>query len=154
MSDLISRQEALRPYEKLRGDDVISVRTIQDNLRFLPSVASVAEPCEDAVSRDCQEPIIEELENICINNEYVLNLLSELKNAPSVTVGQVRPKGEWMEDYHSVLDGIGQCHCSICGRTVSYCLDNDMTVKEEYPFCNCGADMRGEENADKVTNQR
>ena len=36
--DSISRQEALLPYAELRDDDVISVRTIRENLECLPSV--------------------------------------------------------------------------------------------------------------------
>lgn len=35
-----------------------------------------------------QECIIEELENICINNEYVLELLAKLKNEEG-------PQGKW-----------------------------------------------------------
>lgn len=44
------------------------------------------ETCEDAISRAYIEPIIEELENICVNgDEHILNLLADIKNAPSVT---------------------------------------------------------------------
>lgn len=37
-------------------------------------------PYEERQISHEQECIIEELENICINNEYVLDLLSKLKN--------------------------------------------------------------------------
>lgn len=44
------------------------------------------QPCEDCVSRAYIEPIVEELENICIYaDEYILSLLASIKNAPSVT---------------------------------------------------------------------
>lgn len=36
--DLISRQAALLPYGELRDDDVISVRTIRDNIKYIPTV--------------------------------------------------------------------------------------------------------------------
>lgn len=40
------------------------------------------------IDADKQESIIEELENICINNEYALELLAKLKNQPTVdTIG-------------------------------------------------------------------
>lgn len=38
MDDLISRQAALLPYAELYDDDVISVRTIRDNIKYLPTV--------------------------------------------------------------------------------------------------------------------
>ena len=41
---------------------------------------------EMGISRAYIEPIIEELENICVNgDEHILNLLADIKNAPSVT---------------------------------------------------------------------
>lgn len=41
---------------------------------------------EDCISRAYIESIVEELENICINgDDYILSLLSDIKNAPSVT---------------------------------------------------------------------
>lgn len=44
------------------------------------------EPCEDYISRAYIESTVEELENICINgDEYILSLLSSIKNAPFVT---------------------------------------------------------------------
>lgn len=44
------------------------------------------QPCEDCISRKYIEPIVEELENICISgDEHILSLLSNIKNAPPVT---------------------------------------------------------------------
>lgn len=49
--DTISRQAALLPYAELRDDDVISVRTIRDNIKYLPAVqpqkVSGWIPCSD-----------------------------------------------------------------------------------------------------------
>lgn len=45
----------------------------------------------DCISRAYIEPIVEELENICINgDEHILSLLSNIKNAPPVTP-QIEP---------------------------------------------------------------
>lgn len=54
------------------------------------------QPCEDCISREYIEPIVEELENICINgDEHILSLLSNIKNAPPVTP---QPKvGKWIK---------------------------------------------------------
>lgn len=52
-----------------------------------------------------QECIIEELENICINNEYVLELLAKLKNEEG-------PQGKWRNLPHRTSL---RYKCSICG---------------------------------------
>lgn len=53
--------------------------------------AEEIEPSEDCISRAYIESIVEELENICINgDDYILSLLSNIKNAPSVTPQQTR----------------------------------------------------------------
>ena len=47
------------------------------------------ENCEDAISRAYVEPIVEEIENICANgDDYILNLLADIKNALPVTPQQ------------------------------------------------------------------
>ena len=88
--------------------------------------------CDDCISRAYIESIVEELENICINgDEHILSLLSNIKNAPSVTPS--RPKGKWMDD-----------NCSICGYGVK--------PWNNTPYCpNCGAKMtESEVNADEA----
>lgn len=63
------------------------------------------EPCEDCISRAYIEPIVEELENICINeDEHILSLLSNIKNAPSIT-----PQPERCGDCISRRAIIGKC---------------------------------------------
>lgn len=99
------------------------------------SVKSELKPSEDCISRAYIEPIIEELENICVNgDEYILSLLSDIKNAPSVT-----PKtkiGHWI-----IIDDCEYfiAECSECGRI------EDSRMISEYPYCHCGAKMEVEE---------
>ena len=99
------------------------------------------EPCDDAISRAYIEPIVEELENICINgDEYILNLLADIKNAPSVT----QKSGEWIDtdEWCETVDGFEQWgyfrKCSKCGYVFKFLeIDN---------YCpNCGARMESEE---------
>lgn len=53
-----------------------------------------------------------------------------------------RSKGEWIDSGVSA-EGILVFRCSVCRREIaSNCLPQDRSTK--YPFCNCGADMRGE----------
>ena len=52
------------------------------------------------------------------------------------TLKNNRPKGEWliMDDCENFT-----AKCSICGRI------EDSRMVNKYPFCHCGADMRGED---------
>lgn len=53
-----------------------------------------------------------------------------------------RPQGEWIKVY-SDLD-YEEYQCSICGRVVIIYKNVDKKeLLERYPFCNCGADMKG-----------
>lgn len=94
------------------------------------------QPCDDCVSRKYIEPIVEELENICINgDEYILSLLSKIKNAPPVT--PTRPKGKWINNNNDDA-GEGYFICTNCKNDVY-----DVTA-----FCpNCGSDMRESEDS-------
>lgn len=72
---------------------------------------------------DKQEPIIEELENICMNNEYVLELLAELKNQPIVDAEPVRyAKRIIVKVADRNTYGFYSYHpeCSECGNTAAY----------------------------------
>lgn len=94
--------------------------------------------CEDCVSRAYIESIVEELENICINrDEHILLLLSNIKNAPSVTPS--RPRGKWIhwtDDYKDYVT------CSCC----EYGEEGEVLLSDKTPFCPiCGADMRESE---------
>ena len=62
-----------------------------------------------------------------------------IDNAPTVVE---RPKGEWIETQRGIH--VTDYKCSCCGRTVRD--DTGYNVSKDYPFCNCGADMRGDEN--------
>ena len=55
-----------------------------------------------------------------------------------------RPKGRWGTVWHGEF--IATLECSACGRriNVDYPL-RERTIKRKYPYCHCGADMRGEE---------
>lgn len=62
-----------------------------------------------------------------------------------------RPKGKWIEETDEHLKGMYRC--SVCGRRVEDLTDDvkihvgwgDCTVADIYPYCHCGADMRGDE---------
>ena len=50
-----------------------------------------------------------------------------------------RPQGEWVCQEKGMC--VSQYACSICGRTVMD--DTGYDVSKDYPFCHCGAKMKG-----------
>lgn len=62
-----------------------------------------------------------------------------IRNAPTI---EERKRGVWIEltnTNHSYI-------CSVCGRMLVNIADGKNTVTKNYPFCHCGADMRGDNN--------
>lgn len=65
------------------GSQLIPVFRIK---QWFEHIKALSENKGDLISRAYIEPIVEELENICINgDEHILSLLSNIKNAPPVT---------------------------------------------------------------------
>lgn len=125
--ELVSvRQELLD-----RGDEVVSFRQlverfeeVEEEYKGVPwdlrqiynnfNILIGEEPCEDAISRAYIEPIIEELENICVNgDEHILDLLAIIKNAPSVTP---QPKMGCEGCIYEKTGNNSTYPCSHCGR--------------------------------------
>lgn len=52
-----------------------------------------------------------------------------------------RKRGRWIMKYKGSV--VTSYKCSECGRTVKD--DTGYDVSKDYPFCHCGADMRGEQ---------
>lgn len=87
--------------------------------------------------------------NDCPNCEYKLEAdyirssssYKELIDLRKFKEENTRPQGEWIK---ITKDGItpAEYTCSNCGRTVKSYYDDYFIVKE-YPFCHCGAKMKG-----------
>lgn len=74
---------------------------------------------------------------ICEGIEYMLN------SVPSAE--PERKKGKWKEEKDAAWSGGGCVRCSVCGYGYSFGAYHE---PDEFDFCpNCGADMRGGENA-------
>lgn len=126
------------------------------------------QPCDDAVSRKFVGIVIS-YPQFCVYEEYKgkpyfsikytengqefigfgtykLEVLSEYLRNYFLT--PQRKHGKWIE-----VD-ICNCHatlkCSVCDRVIEPTFTFDEysyeDIKEFYPFCHCGADMRGDEN--------
>lgn len=103
---------------------------------------------DDQVSRQAAIKIIKNYcENGCdisednwcpsCQREQFIKLLEALPSAQPE-----RKKGTWIMEYKGYA--VTSYKCSECGRTVKD--DTDYDVSKDYPFCHCGADMRGDEN--------
>ena len=51
-------------------------------------------------------------------------------------------EGRWIE----ISSIIHTYKCSVCGRLLVNVADGRNNVSKHYPYCHCGADMRGEQN--------
>ena len=64
--------------------------------------------------------------------KVALEALEALKQEPA------REHGEWMFEYDNHIAKF--YHCSVCGRKLTVLSGHDLS---EFPYCHCGADMRG-----------
>lgn len=113
--------------------------TIQSLLGHIEAIEQ--EPCEDVVNR---EAVIDEIEFYQINPQHFDfdSLINDIKDLPSVT--PTRKKGKWIyNEKDSDLDYLVYS-CSVCGRHVHIYLTNNNRCIEDYPYCHCGAYMKGE----------
>lgn len=154
--DCISRKDAIRiaSINSMLVNECI--RLIKEMPSVTPSYNSIKtelEPCEDAISR---EALVNELKcgywnkelqsaknDTCVIDAMIDWSIRTVKSQPSVTPQP--KKGKW-----NVFDA-GRDYttysCSECGRlvTIYYDFGKPKDVKKEFPFCNCGADMRESE---------
>ena len=68
--------------------------------------------------------------------------VQEIYNMAIEALRQERPKGRWIEVPDKIWSHEFKCSC--CGRSV-YTMIGEKGVVNWYPYCHCGADMRGEE---------
>ena len=70
------------------------------------------------------------------DGEYWGYSIAQIESAPTV---EERKKGRWIE-----LTNTNHTYvCSVCGRMLVNITDGKNMVTKNYPFCHCGADMRG-----------
>ena len=63
-----------------------------------------------------------------------------LKELPSAQPERI--KGHWIE----ITLSNHTYKCSVCGRLLANITDGKNNVVKNYPYCHCGADMRGEQD--------
>ena len=91
---------------------------------------------DDLISRqDTIREIVQKASESFWNIEATGNIIYILQHMPSAQP----KKGRWIEYEKGIK--ITSYKCSECGRIVRD--DTGYEVSEDYPFCHCGADMRG-----------
>ena len=70
----------------------------------------------------------------------ILLLRKDLRELPSVQPERIN--GHWVE----IASSNHTYKCSVCGRLLVNITDGKNNVAKNYPYCHCGADMRGEQN--------
>lgn len=149
--DAISRQAVYLAINERAKESSLKGRVALLNFKRaiieLPSVTpNQAESCEDCVSRHTVFEVINKIEEP--NDErggfFIDNtdeLVFAVRDLPSVT--PARPKGKWIEDDEHNQNHIEKIwHCSECNYEA-------WGEYDKSDFCGgCGADMRGEEDAD------
>ena len=78
--------------------------------------------------------------NAIVVQDYIRKVNVRLNDLPSAE--PERKTGKWIEDQKG--GKVTSYKCSVCGRFVMD--DTGYDVAEDYPFCHCGADMRGEQD--------
>ena len=63
----------------------------------------------------------------------------DIEDLPSAQPERI--KGHWVE----IASSNHTYKCSVCGRLLVNITDGKNNVAKNYPYCHCGADMRGEE---------
>lgn len=67
--------------------------------------------------------------------------LSEIRDMLESTQPE-RKQGHWI----AITSWNNTYKCSVCGRLLVNITDGKNKVAKNYPYCHCGADMRGEKN--------
>lgn len=73
-------------------------------------------------------------------SELKQTVADTLSDLPSADVRE-NVHGKWISELELYGEGKWNYQCSVCGRSI--CLEQNETL-DDYPFCHCGADMRGE----------
>lgn len=96
------------------------------------------------------EPETKVVANVSFNKEQLEELVEKAK--ANVLAQIERPLGKWKvlmvgREGKKIINIT--YHCSECGRSIVYIPNSvdpdETTFLAKYPFCHCGADMRGEE---------
>ena len=105
-------------------DDLISRQAAIDALKGMAVPLYKDPACEDIWERD----------------RTLDNAIDAIRGLPSAQPERI--KGHWVE----IASSNHTYKCSVCGRLLVNITDGKNNVAKNYPYCHCGADMRGEQD--------
>ena len=133
-------------FEIIKGLDKATCSSVVDSAYEAIARSTPYNPSDDAISRSGIKNTVVDLacnpndmcdEQVCAFNGALQMVCDAIDNAPAVNE---RPKGEWILQYRNLN---GEYYtCSQCGRMIL--VDAEEESLSDYPFCNCGTDMREE----------
>lgn len=131
MSDLISRQDAIRLAEQ---GQIQGFEWQFKKLCELPSAQP--EPCKDAVSREAVSEWLKQYGQDVLHGKYKFSLMYIWKNLMDLPAVQIKRKnGKWIDNSPVTMK------CNQCGFVIK---DWDW---HRFKCCpNCGANMKGEQD--------
>ena len=88
---------------------------------------------QDLISREAAIDAV--MRNAC-NTQRIYEAIKGLPSAQPERI-----KGHWVE----IASSNHTYKCSVCGRLLVNITDGKNNVAKNYPYCHCGADMRGEQ---------
>jgi len=125
------------------SDDLISREALKRKLQYVYSCDYIGSKSKEGIVSD----IIDAIDNAPTIEAYPFEQVQELVKLNQQFAQEIenlkRPKGKWIPKGRWHIDT--QCieyTCSICGRKIMR--EESLDVIEQYPFCHCGADMRGD----------
>lgn len=146
MKDLISRQRVLKLLSTMPPEEAMT-KTL-----LIQSVKQMDAP--DNLVKDSQG-LAKELVNDCISRRAAIDIvrfecgeweglaktiIKRFEQLPSAQPERI--KGHWVE----IASSNHTYKCSVCGRLLVNITDGKNNVAKNYPYCHCGADMRGEQD--------
>lgn len=110
-------------------NDLISRRTVINTLN---------------VGAELLRRVLDDADIVCAEREkyewglgLIESYISDMKELPSVQPERI--KGHWI----AITSWNNTYKCSVCGRLLVNITDGKNKVAKNYPYCHCGADMRG-----------
>ena len=95
----------------------------------------------DLISRQAAIDALEQAKEQYFDRRVIIGKMQDVvSNLPSAQPERI--KGHWVE----IASSNHTYKCSVCGRLLVNITDGKNNVAKNYPYCHCGADMRGEQD--------
>lgn len=84
---------------------------------------------------------------LCSHDTKTDTYKERAKDCPLVEIEECKV-GKWILNDNQGVQAVGYktYHCSECNREISSKYHGKISLLKEYPYCHCGAEMRGAEN--------